>query len=61
MMPSLSRLERALDSMIYIVSHRPDGESYVPIVLHLEGQIAELKSAESDYERILRLAAKTAA
>jgi hypothetical protein len=60
-MPSLSRLERALDSMIHIVSRRPDGASYVPIVLHLESQIAELKSAETDYERILRLAVKNAA
>jgi hypothetical protein len=60
MMPSLSRMERALDSMIQIVSNRPDGDTYVPIVVHLECQIAQLKSAETDYERILRLAAKNA-
>lgn len=60
MTPSSTRLERALDLMIQVVSQRPDGENYVPIVLHLEDQIAAVGSAESEYQRIRRLAQKTA-
>ena len=58
---SPSRLQKALDLMVRAVSDRPDGEVFVPIVLHLEKQLATIENAETEYERILRLARKNAA
>jgi hypothetical protein len=55
MTPS-SRIERSLELMMLCVSERPDGEIFVPIVLYLERQLAALSDAETEYERIVRLA-----
>ncbi len=61
MTPSPSRIERSLELMIRCVSERPDGEAFVPIVLYLECQLAALESAETQYDRIVRLARNKAA
>lgn len=61
MKPSPSRLKQALEIMISAVSDRPDGEVFVPLVLHLEKQLAAIENAETEYERIVRLARKSAA
>jgi hypothetical protein len=60
MKPSPSSIKQALDLVIRAVSERPDGEVFVPIVLHLEKQLAEIANAETEYERIIRLARKSA-
>ncbi len=61
MKPSPSRLKPALDLMIRAVSDRPDGEVFVPVVLHLEKQLKAIKKAETEYERTVRLARNRAA
>jgi hypothetical protein len=53
---SLERLEHAHAMMVRIVARNPDGRRLVPIVKRLEAEIASLRSDESDYDRILRLA-----
>ncbi len=56
MNPSSESLNKALSFMIQVVTNRSDGVDYVPVVLHLERQIAALMSTDTEYERIIRLA-----
>ncbi len=61
MKPSMTRLQNIHTFMVRAVSERPDGKSFVPIVLYLEQQIAAADNAETEYERIIRLAQQSAA
>ncbi len=61
MTTTLERLESAHQIMVKIVAGREDGRSFLPIVLHLEKQIAAHRGSDDDYLRILELATRKAA
>ncbi len=54
---SIERLTQARETMLRVVRERPDGRRYIPLVLHLEREIAALRGLDDDYARILRDAA----
>jgi hypothetical protein len=54
--PSSCRLEKAFQFLIEAVATRSDGETFLPVVLHLEKQIRDRESQDSDLARIKRLA-----
>lgn len=53
----VQRLEKAMETMVNIISTRKDGRKFVPIVLRLEQEIAALRDEDQEFERILKLAA----
>ena len=52
----VQRLEKAMETMVNIISKRKDGRKFVPVVLRLEQEIAALRNGDQEFERILKLA-----
>jgi translation initiation factor 1 (eIF-1/SUI1) len=53
----VQRLEKAMETMVNIISKRKDGRKFVPVVLRLEREIAALRDEDQEFKRILNLAA----
>ena len=51
----VKRLERAVETMVNIISNREDGRKFVPVVLRLEQEIAARRDEDQEFKRILKM------